>query len=407
MLDRELKDFINDHLNDDIVNIVLRTDSFPGIDIKKAVSIIESRKKLSSKFDYWAKHEDLIFTDPVAVEQSSSQVTAIHKQKFCDSGVVYDLTGGLGTDSYCFSLKNKCVVYFERNRRLFEEAEYNFKTLGIKNIRLINKEIAPDNISGIFDMLIREENLTPDIIYLDPARRKIGGRRVLFLKDYEPDITRIKDNLLRYSNRILVKISPMSDLKSAFNECGNVSNIDVLSIDNECKEILIVIDKGCNIQYGAVNISAVNYSSKKGVQIVNFSPQEEKNSSPVYIKSALGNYLYEPNSSILKAGAFKTTSVRYNLKKLSLNTHLYSGDNLVENFPGRVFEIKEVEDFCKSNIRNLSKKYPKVNISVRNFPIPATDLKKILKTEDGGDITLMGCTLDNSVKKMVICKQLF
>jgi len=407
MITPDLKEFIEKHLNEDIRKIVLKSDQFPGIDVKKAVSIIESRRKLSGKFNDWASSDELEFSIPVAIEQSSSEITARHKQKYCNSGVVYDLTGGLGVDSYLFSLNNKLVFYFERNADLYREVSYNFEKLRASNIKCMNIEITQKNADEIFTNILKFGYPAPDLIYLDPARRKSGGKRVLNLKEYEPDITELKDELFKFTNRIVVKISPMSDIKSSFHECGNVSNIDVISVDNECKELLLIMEKDYSAPFESVIIEAVNYSSKKGTQRLTFTPDEESEANSFFAESNPGGYLYEPNSSILKSGAFKITGLKYSLRKLLVNTHLYTGDTFVQDFPGRVFEIKEVADYNKSNIRNLSKKYPKVNISVRNFPLSASDLKKILKTEDGGDITLMGCTLNNGAKKVVICSQIF
>lgn len=406
MIEKDLKDFIEKHLNDDIRRIVLKKEQFPGIDVKKAVSIIESRRKLSGKFDKWANSDELLLSIPVAAEQSSSEITAVHKQKFCLSGVIYDLTGGLGVDSFFFSRNNRMVIYFERDKRLYDEVVHNFGIIGVTNIKHFNCEVTTENIEEILGNLCKSGIPEPDLIYLDPDRRKSSGKRVLNLKDYEPDITQLKDRLLKFSKRILVKVSPMSDIKSAYSECGNIKNIDVVSVDNECKELLLYMERNCTVPFGSITLTAINYSSKKGVQELVFTPSDENNAKPSYGGVNAGEYLYEPNSSILKSGAFKITSERFGIRKLSVNTHLYSGENLIDNFPGRVFEIKEVADYNKSNIRNLSKNYPKVNISVRNFPLSASDLKKVLKTEDGGEITLMACTLINSAKKLVLCRQI-
>lgn len=407
MIDKDLKEFIEKHKKEDIRKIVLRSNQFPGIDVKRAVSIIESRRKLLSKFSNWGNSDELVFSLPVAVEQSSSEITAIHKQKYLKDGVIYDLTGGLGVDSYFFSRNNKMVIYFERDRRLYEEVVHNFDKIGAVNIKCFNREVSKNSVEEILGSLVKGGIAKPDLIYLDPARRKSSGKRVLNLKDYEPDITELKDHLFKFTKRIVVKVSPMSDIKSAYSECGNIKNIDVVSVDNECKELLLEMEKDCTLPFESITITAVNYSSKKGVQELVFTPLEEINTNPLYIGDDPGKYLYEPNTSVLKSGAFKILGTRYDVKKISVNTHLYSGDSLISDFPGRVFEIKEVADYNKSNIRNLSKKYPKVNISVRNFPVPASDLRKILKTEDGGDITLIGCTLSNGAKKMVICRQIF
>ncbi len=407
MLDDKLNIFIREHLNDDLYKLALSAGKYPDIDIKKALLLIQSKRKLSDKMEEWAIRDDLIFSFPTSIEQSSSKLTAQYKQKYCRSGLVFDLTGGIGMDAYHLSLNNRKVIYFERDVNLFNEVSHNFKTLGLNNITLINREITKSTIDEILSKVCNEEGCQADLIYIDPSRRKIGGKRILELKEYEPDITELKEKLFSYTNRIVVKVSPMTDLKRAFEEYGNVSAIDILSINNDCKEVVFILDKGCSLPFNSVDIETINYCSKKGVQKLRFTPQDEIMAKSQFSGIDRALYLYEPNRSILKSGAFKLTGERFSLDKVAINTHLYTGESLNIDFPGRVFKIKEVTDYNKHNIHNLSKKYPKVNVSVRNFPIPASALRKELGCEDGGETTLVGCTLNNGSQKMVICSQIF
>ncbi|PKP00392.1 MAG: SAM-dependent methyltransferase [Bacteroidetes bacterium HGW-Bacteroidetes-8] len=406
MLDSKIKEFIKKYIDEDIKKIILSSSKFPDIDIKLAVKIISARRKLNSKMYEWAERDDLLFANSLSIEQASSSITAKHKQKFCEGGVVLDLTGGLGVDSYHFSQNNRFVIYFERDRELFDSTSQNFITLGANNIIAVNLEVDSTNLKNYLkNSEILDGVSYANLIYIDPARRVKEGRRLLSIKDYEPDITQLKRSLLEISDRILVKLSPMSDIKSIVNECGNVTSVEVISVDNDCKEILLLIERGSSVKYMEVIVKAINYSKKRGVEELVFTPQEESAALSIFCENNLKRYLYEPNASILKSGAFKLTGSRYNLFKLAVNTHLYTGDEFIKNFPGRSFEIKEVADYNRNTIRNLSKIYPKANITTRNFPLSPSELKKKLRIEDGGDITFFGCSLSSGVKKLVICSQ--
>lgn len=406
MLDNKHKEFIKKYLDEDIQKIILSTGKFPDIDIKLAVKIIVARRKLNSKMVEWAERDDLLFGSSLSIEQASSSITAKHKQKFCAAGVVLDLTGGLGVDSYHFSQNNRIVVYFERDSELFNATSQNFITLGADNIVAVNLEVDSTNLqSALKKIEMLGDETYADLIYLDPARRVKEGKRLLSIKDYEPDITQLKRSLLEISDRILVKLSPMSDIKSIVNECGSVNSVEIISVDNECKEVLLLIKRQSNVKYEEVMVKAINYTKRRGVEELVFTPHEESIAQSMFSDNKLNRYLYEPNASILKSGAFKLTGSRYNLNKLAANTHLYTGDELIEDFPGRSFEIKEVADYNRNTIRNLSKIYPKANITTRNFPLSASELKKNLRIEDGGDITFFGCSLSSGVKKLVICSQ--
>lgn len=406
MLDDKLKAFINRHIDEDIQKTILSSGKFPDIDIKLAVKIITARKKLIPKMYEWSSRDDLLFANSLSIEQASSSITAKYKQKFCNGGVVLDLTGGLGVDSYHFSQNNRFVIYFERDRELFDTTSQNFITLGANNIITVNLEVNSKNLSNYLKKIEYLDGVSyADLIYLDPARRVKDGKRLLSIKNYEPDITQLKSSLLEISDRILIKLSPMSDVKSIVNDCGNVVSVDIISVDNDCKEILLLIERGSNINYREVKVTAVNYTKRRGVEEMIFTPADESVAISNFVESKLMRFLYEPNSSILKSGAFKLTGSRYNLQKLAVNTHLYTGDELIENFPGKIFEIKEVADYNRNTIRNLSKIYLKANITTRNFPLSPTELKKIFNIQDGGDITFFGCSLSSGVKKLVICNQ--
>lgn len=406
MITKELKEFISAHMSDDIVKLLISSSLYPEIDIRLAVSIIEARKKLSLKVPEWASNQNLVFGESVTLEQSSSYQTATYKQSFCKNGYIADITGGLGIDSYYLAKSNKRVLYIERNRDLFNNTIHNFRELAANNIECINEEADLSNFKTLLgETLDRWQIEKFDMLYIDPSRRKQGGKRVSLIDEYEPQICTIKEELFKYSDKILVKVSPMADIKSLKDALKEVVRIDIVAVDNECKELLVLLEKNTNTDYPDLLINAVQIKENiLDSKIITFTPSIESNSSVQYRNPDNGVYLYEPNVSLLKAGAFKYISELKNVYKLHKNTHLYCSKEYFADFPGRIFKIKEVADFNKNTIRNLHKTYPKANISSRNFPLNPVALRERLKIDEGGDITIFGCTISTGVKSLIICK---
>lgn len=403
MISTELAQFIATHKDANSTEIILSRDKYPNLDLKLAATIISSRKKLLHKMPQWSSREDLIFPSTISIEQSSSNLTAEYKQRYSTNGIVLDITGGLGIDSYYFSKNNKKTYYFERDRSLYEAVKYNFNCLGITNVIFSNIELTPSNLEEtLLNLHIDDYDKDEVIIYLDPSRRKKDGSRVIGMADYEPDIIHIKEILYKFTNRIIIKLSPMEDIKAAMTECENVILAEVISINNECKELLLHLDSRANENNDRVEINAVSITKKQTDSIFTFIYEQEKEAFCYYTENEFEKYLYEPDVSLLKAGAFKLIAQRLNLTKVACNTHLYSASFTNLTFPGKIFEIKEVVDYGKKAIHNLNKIYPTANIVTRNFPLDANALRKTLKIGDGGNITIFGCTLNSGAKKLVI-----
>ena len=428
--------FIEEHHRDNTGGLILSGKRYPAIDIKLAATIIEARKKLLEKVPEWGERFDLYYPGTLAAEQASSFYTAIYKQQFLDGGTIIDLTGGVGIDSYYMSQKAGRLIYIERNRDLCEATKYNFEKLGVKNIEIFNREVTEDNISSVIAEILsnsaqtkEEQSITTikrekfnkrvKLIYLDPARRGENDKRIYAISDCEPDITLLKEHLFKFTDKILVKVSPMADISSLLRELPETTSIHILSIDNECKELLLLLTQDnrhrvdsssgnrSNTEQAEIEVSCMNFIKRGNIQSFTFTYGKERSAEPKYAES-IERYLYEPNSSILKSGAFKTISNRFDIKKLEKSTHLYTSDRIAEGFPGKIFEIKKVIDYSNNTIRNLNKSYPKANISVRNFPIPANELKKRAGIEDGGNIQLIGTTILNSsesIRKILVCER--
>ena len=301
---------------------------------------------------------------------------------------VCDLTGGLGIDSYFFSRKVRQVTYIERFPAYCEAAIHNFKVLDVGNVTVLNGDSTEliDKIDGI------------DVFYIDPARRGEGNKRVFALQDCEPDLTKLVPVLFGHASKVIAKLSPMADIHMTLDLLPDVTAIQVLSVKNECKELLFVLERGS--KGGSPQICCVNFTSEEEPELFAFSLVEERK-AVASIRGEVKRYLYEPNASILKAGAFKAVATRFGLNKLHVSSHLYASDEVVPRFPGRSFVVDEVIPFTNKQCKTLSRQIPQANITVRNFPLSVDELRKRTKIVDGGTIYLFATTLENGDRVLI------
>jgi hypothetical protein len=272
------------------------------------------------------------------------------------------------------------VVYVEQQKELCELAEHNFQALGLEHIDVVNA----DSITFL------EQTDPVDVIYIDPARRDETGAKTFAIGDCEPNIIPLEKQLLTKARTVLVKLSPMLDAGSAIRQLEYVTELYIVSVGNECKEMLVVLNKRheSNPAIHCVNITAAE------TQDFLFDREGEMSATCDY-SADLQKYLYEPNASILKAGAYKSIAQRFKLLKLHPNSHLYTSDNYITNFPGRVFEIAGQSSFAKKELSAFLRSMKKANITVRNFPVTALELHKRLHLLDGGEDYLFATTLAN------------
>ncbi|OFY41143.1 MAG: hypothetical protein A2X18_12350 [Bacteroidetes bacterium GWF2_40_14] len=399
MYSKTFTEFVSTHRQDNLQRLLLSSDKYPGIDVRLAARIISARKKINKKVPSWQHTDGLIFSDMLSTEQCSSELTADYKQRFVKKGVVLDLTGGVGVDSFFMSKNATHLYYFEMNKELCESAEHNFKYTGVDNITVSNCEITADNINSL-------DIPKADLIYLDPARRDNNKNRVFALTECQPNLLELKDALFSLSCNILVKVSPMVDISATIRQIPEISEIHILSVNNECKELLFYLKKNTHIAISEIDdikVLTVNFCNNGQIEYFDFNFGDEGECLSEFADGELPIFLYEPNSSILKAGAFKILGNAFGLKKIHKNTHLYTSEKKLESFPGRCFEINNVFDFNKETIKLLRNKFPKANISTRNFPLSPEELKKILRIHDGGDIYIFGCIVKNGLKKILVC----
>ena len=353
------------------------------------VDQLKSRRQIKDKLPSWYQNDRLVFPAKIAAEQCSSEQTALYKQRLVDPQAhVCDLTGGLGIDSYFFSRKVQQVTYIERFPAYCEAAIHNFKVLEADNVTVLNGDST--------ELLAEIDGI--DVFYIDPARRGEGNKRVFALQDCEPDLTKLVPVLFSHAPRVIAKLSPMADIRMTLDLLPGVTDIQVLSVKNECKELLFVLERGS--RNGNPRICCVNFISEEESESFTFSLMEERE-AVASIRGEVKRYLYEPNVSILKAGAFKAVATRFGLSKLHVSSHLYTSDEVVPCFPGRSFVVDEVIPFTNKQCKTLSRQIPQANITVRNFPLSVEELRKRTKIADGGTIYLFATTLENGDKVLI------
>ena len=378
--------FIKDHAADDLARLLLSAAKYPGMDIPFLADQIAARRQIREKLPSWYDNERLVFPAKIAAEQCSSEQTAAYKQELIGQDwTVCDLTGGLGIDSYYLSRKAKHLTYIERFPVYCEAAKHNFSVLEADNITVVNADTLPE----------------VDAFYIDPARRGESNKRVFALQDCEPDLPGLLPKLLKRSPRVIAKLSPMADIQMTLDLLPGTTSVHVLSVRNECKELLFVTEREADRE--GPSIRCVNFGPD-GIQSFFFTLEEERNAVLVPA-GQVGAYLYEPNASVLKAGAFKQIAVRTGVKKLQVSSHLYTSDQLVPDFPGRRFRVDEVLPFTGKLCKGLSKTISQANITVRNFPLSVEELRKRTKISDGGHTYLFATTLVDGKKVLVRCSK--
>ncbi|MDR1223415.1 MAG: class I SAM-dependent methyltransferase [Tannerella sp.] len=394
-----LKAFIREHADDDVLQLVLNASRYKDVDVRFAAGQIEARRRIRGKLPSWYASDCVIYPSSLAAEQCSSEQTALYKQRLIEEGdSVCDLTGGLGVDAYFLSLKAKNLTYVERNAGYCDAAAHNMEQLGAQNIRILNEDAVtllrnnPDALSGM------------NVIYLDPARRGSGEKRAFAPEDCEPDLTELWPLLCGNGRKIIVKLSPMLDISSLLSQLPAIGEIHVVSVGNECRELLAVAGAS-RVAVADVQIYCINRTTSGREQFFHFLYGEEKAAVAAFA-GEIGRYLYEPNASILKAGACKTVSSRYGLEKLHASSHLYTSNACLPSFAGRVFEVSRVYRFDNRLCRSLSAQIPRANVAVRNFPLSVDELRRRTHIADGGDIYLFASTLSGNRKILIECRKI-
>lgn len=371
------------------MSVLLKKDYFEKVSNKELVQQLEAKKKCAKKLPLWHNTPKIYYPKKLHIEQTSSEITARFKANLIGGEMLLDLTTGLGVDAYYFSKKFHRLILCEINEELSLITKYNLELLGILNAIVLSKD-------GIALLKNTKEHF--DWIYADPARRHESKGKVFKLADCSPNIPENLDLLYKKTRHILIKTSPLLDLSIGIKELSGVKIIHILAVNNEVKELLWLLEKDYSqeIQIICTNIK------KETEEVFEFSIKEETDASSVL--STPLSYLYEPNSAILKGGAFRSIGQRFQLKKLQEHTHLFTSDELVE-FPGRVFKILAIHPYHKkiAQIMGLSK----ANITIRNFPESVDKIRKKTKIQDGGKDYLFFIRDQNQALQVLHCAKLF
>lgn len=392
IISKKQREFIEENKEEDINSLLLKKWD-KDLDIMFCIRQIIGRKKAKEKFPLLLNY-NLIYPDKIYLEQTSSDITANYKAElFNGQKTIRDLTSGFGIDDIYFSKYIDKVFYHERNSELAEIAKLNFQNMGIENIEVI-----------IGDSIQELENYSKtDIIYLDPSRRDDNKNKVFLLKDCQPNIIGLIPKLFEKADIIAIKLSPMLEINSLKQCIDNIKQVHIVSIKNECKELFIILEKGYigEIEYLCIDYKGDNKS------IFNFHEGETQDTEFLNIEDINRlNYLYEPNSSIMKASGYRFISKKFNLKKLSLFSHLFLSNKDIDSFPGRKFIINEVLEFKSNGIKDLKKKFPFANISIRNFPLTVNEIRKKTDIKDGGEDYLFFTTIGKDKKIILICNKI-
>jgi len=397
--------FIRAHQKEDVRVLALQGRKYPEVDLPVALTQIAGWQMAGEKIPSWQQVDGIYYPRHLSLEQCSSEATArykrsaIHKENGRKEESLTDLTGGFGIDCAFLAPLFETVSYVERQEELCQLATHNFPLLGLDHIQVRQG----DAVSYL-------QTMSPvNWIFIDPARRDDNGGKTIAISDCEPDVSKLEELLLEKAEHVMIKLSPMLDLSLALQEMQQVCGVHVVAVNNECKELLLILGRE-QIAQSVLPISCVNIDSRH--QDIDSNPyqsfvftREQEQESICEWASSVESYLYESNAALLKAGAFKCVAQTYQLKKLHPNSHLYTSDLLVPDFPGRTFRISGSCSFNKKEMKLLLGSAKKANLTIRNFPSTVSELRKRLKLSEGGSIYLFATTLADEQKILIRCEK--
>lgn len=384
LLAEDVQQYIQEQLHSDIKSLAFKKSPFTHIEMSELLTQIESKQKSKDKLPTWYATDNILFPKKLSIEQTSSEECAKYKASLVQGDSLIDLTGGFGIDCYYFAKQVKAVQHCEMQEDLSAIVAHNYTALGVDNITCH---------CGDSLVYLKENNKQWDYIYVDPARRNSAKEKVFFLSDCTPNVPEHLNDLFTHTNTILIKTSPLLDIHAGISELNHVKAVHIVALNNDVKELLWILEKGYE---GEIALVAVNLT-KDEPQLFHTSLTDQAVAS----FHAPQQYLYEPNSAILKTGKFDAVSQQYKINKLHPHSQLYTSEELV-NFPGRSFKIQEVVPFNKQNAKTHLTNI-KANVTVRNFPLKVEEIRKKWKIKDGGDVYIFFTTNLKNEKIIIIC----
>ena len=384
LLAEDVQQYIQEQLHSDIKSLAFKKSPFTHIEMSELLTQIESKQKSKDKLPTWYATDNILFPKKLSIEQTSSEECAKYKASLVQGDSLIDLTGGFGIDCYYFAKQVKAVQHCEMQEDLSAIVAHNYAALGVDNITCH---------CGDSLVYLKENNKQWDYIYVDPARRNSAKEKVFFLSDCTPNVPEHLSDLFTHTNTILIKTSPLLDIHAGISELNHVKAVHIVALNNDVKELLWILEKDYE---GEIALVAVNLT-KDEPQLFHTSLTDQAVAS----FHAPQQYLYEPNSAILKTGKFDAVSQQYKINKLHPHSQLYTSEELV-NFPGRSFKIQEVIPFNKQNAKTHLSNI-KANVTVRNFPLKVEEIRKKWKIKDGGDSYIFFTTNLKNEKIIIIC----
>ena len=401
--------FAETHRNEDVRDLALKTKRTADLDLPAALDQIAGWQIARNKLPQWAACADIVYPAHISMEQCSSQFTAQYKAEIArrllrslpqsagqtaNDATMTDLTGGFGVDFSYLAREFGHATYVERQSHLCELAAHNMAALGLTQAQMV----CGDGVEYLRAMEPAQ------LIYIDPARRDEHGARTYAIEDCTPDALALRDLLLAKARYVMIKLSPMLDWRKAVDDfAGTVAEVHIVSTGNECKELLLLLGQGEGVPADDIPIHCVNFTGVPAPQALVFTRRQEKERACPYTPQ-LKSYLYEPNASVLKAGAFRSLSSLYKVEKLHPNSHLYTSDHFLPDFPGRKFRITSSCGFGKKEVKEMLAAEKKANLTVRNFPATVAELRKRLKLAEGGGTYLFATTLADEKKVLIRCQ---
>ena len=377
-------DYIRQHADEDVRQLALRGHKCPDVDLQYALEQIAGRQKARTKLPSWAAIDGIVYPPHLSMEQCSSEVTARYKASIAGKGALFvDLTAGFGVDMALISQGFQKAVHVERQPQLCAISSENFRLLGLNHIEVV----CGDGVAYLHTMR------HADLLFIDPARRDVHGGRTYDISDCTPNVLEILDEMLEKADRVMIKLSPMLDWRKAVADLGKVNEVHIISVDNECKELLLILSK-----------------TKKPLRVFCVNNDEcfevvEGISSQLRPLPQDMRYLYEPNASVMKAGCFDLIEQCFGVVQLERNSHLFVSDKEILGFPGRQFLIEKRTSMNKRELKATLADVDQANITVRNFPMSVAELRKRLKLKEGGDVYIFATTISDEGHQLLVCRK--
>ena len=393
-------DFIREHADDDVRQLALRGSKMSEVDLSYALEQIAGRQKAHTKLPSWASIDGIVYPPHLSMEQCSSELTARYKASIAGKGALFvDLTAGFGVDMAFIAQGFQKAVHVERQPQLCAISSENYNVLGLNHIEVV----CGDGVEYLHTMN------HADLLFIDPARRDEHGGRTYGIADCTPNVLEMLDEMLEKADRVMIKLSPMLDWRKAVADLGKVNDVHIISVDNECKELLLAVnseERGKNSASPSLRVVCVNLLSDGNKECFEFDGYHASPSSSAFHFSPFDSrFLYEPNASIMKAGCFGLLEQRFGVMQLDKNSHLFVSDKEVIGFPGREFLIEKRTSMNKRELKAALADIDKANITVRNFPMSVAELRKRLKLKEGGEVYIFATTIANEGNQLLVCRK--